>query len=260
MTTLEYFKTLAMELRKRRLSEERVADVLRELQSHLQDTGVSLEEAFGSPQAYAGRFPQGTTVAPGSKTGYLAAGVLIFLLALQVVFSLVLGLSIELGGTNIYMAAAFLVTGLLIGWGNGRLKAGSGSGTDNYGRARTSVVPLPQAHRKNRVPSGGGARLALRGAKRANSGCAQCAHLGSGTGSYIGRTVLDSACFPGSPVFSGPGMQFESHLGHVFPCQGHFWASDRVDNAHALSAVSYDGYRSLRICRRPFLWPDAFLP
>jgi hypothetical protein len=24
--------------------------------------------------------------------------------------------------------------------------------------------------------------------------------------------------------------------------------------------VPYDGYRSLRVCRRPFLWPDAFLP
>jgi hypothetical protein len=75
MTTLDYFKTLAMELRKRRLSEDQLADVLRELQSHLQETGEHPEEAFGSPREYAARFPQGTTVSLGSRIGNLAAAV-----------------------------------------------------------------------------------------------------------------------------------------------------------------------------------------
>ncbi|MDQ0820755.1 hypothetical protein QFZ79_003128 [Arthrobacter sp. V4I6] len=88
------------ELRKRKLSEDKVADVLRELQSHLQDTGARPEEAFGGPKDYAARFPEGSTVAPGSKLGYLAAG---------------------------YMAMTLLLTGVLIGWSNGRLKKTSPS-------------------------------------------------------------------------------------------------------------------------------------
>jgi hypothetical protein len=71
MTTLEYFKTLAMGLRLRKLSEDQVADVLRELQSHLQETGQRPEEAFGSPREYAARFPKGNTVSPGTKVAYL---------------------------------------------------------------------------------------------------------------------------------------------------------------------------------------------
>ena len=48
MTTLDYFKTLAMELRKRRLSDDQIAGVLWELQSHLQETGAHAEDAFAA--------------------------------------------------------------------------------------------------------------------------------------------------------------------------------------------------------------------
>jgi hypothetical protein len=46
--------------------------------------------------------------------------------------------------------------------------------------------------------------------------CAHCAHLGPRTGPYVGRIGPDSAGFRGSPVSARSGMQFESHLGHVF--------------------------------------------
>jgi hypothetical protein len=116
MTTLEYFKALAMELRKRRLSEDQVADVLRELQSHLQETGEHPEEAFGGSREYAARFPQGTTVSRGSRIGNLAAAVLIVLLGVKVVLGLILGIPFGLAETIIYIAATFLLTAALIGW------------------------------------------------------------------------------------------------------------------------------------------------
>lgn len=116
MTTLDYFKTLAMELRKRRLSEDQVADVLRELQSHLRETGERPEEAFGSSKEYAARFPQGTTVSRGSRIGNLAAAVLIVLLGAKVVLGLILGISFGLAETGIYIVATILLTSVLIGW------------------------------------------------------------------------------------------------------------------------------------------------
>ena len=49
-----------------------------------------------------------------------------------------------------------------------------------------------------------------------------------GFGSYVGRIGPDSACFRGSPVFAGEGMQFESHLGHVFSLFRGLWAAECV--------------------------------
>jgi hypothetical protein len=65
MTTLQYFKSLAMAmamamamaLRQRKLSGDKSAEVLRELQSHLQETGQSPEAAFGSPKEVRGQIP-----------------------------------------------------------------------------------------------------------------------------------------------------------------------------------------------------------
>ena len=116
MTTLDYFKTLAMELRRRRLSEDQVADVLRELQSHLLETGERPEEAFGSPGEYAARFPEGTTVSRGSRIGNLAAAVLIVLLGVKVGLGLGLGISFGMATTVTYLAATLLITAVLIGW------------------------------------------------------------------------------------------------------------------------------------------------
>ena len=59
----------------------------------------------------------------------------------------------------------------------------------------------------------GDIKLLLEGWK---SGCGHCPHFGLRTGSYIGRTGPDSACFRDFPVFVRAGMQSESHLGHVF--------------------------------------------
>lgn len=118
MTTLEYFKALALELRQHKLSEDQVADVLRELQSHLQETGARPEDAFGSPKEYAERFPKGSTASRGSKVGYLAAAVLMVLIGVKVFTGQVLGISLGFPGTLIYLAATVLVTFALIAWSN----------------------------------------------------------------------------------------------------------------------------------------------
>lgn len=116
MTTLGYFKTLAMELRKRRLSEDQVADVLRELYGHVLETGECPQEAFGSAREYAARFAHGTTVSQGSRIANLAAAVLIVLVGVKVVLGLVLGVSFGIAATVTYLAATLLVTAVLIGW------------------------------------------------------------------------------------------------------------------------------------------------
>ncbi len=118
MTTLEYFKALALGLRQRKLGEDQVTDVLRELQSHVQETGQRPEEAFGSPKEYAARFPQGNTVSHGSKVGYLAAAVLMVLIGVKVFTGQVLGISLGFPGTFIYLGATALLTGALIAWSN----------------------------------------------------------------------------------------------------------------------------------------------
>ena len=60
----------------------------------------------------------------------------------------------------------------------------------------------------------------------AKSACGQCPHFGLRIGSYMGRIGPDSACFRGRPVFARAGMQFESHLGHVFSLFRGLWASE----------------------------------
>jgi hypothetical protein len=101
MTTLKYFKALALELRQRKLSEDQVADVLRELHGHLQETGDRPENAFGAPKEYAARLPKGSTVSRGSKVAYLAAGVLMVLIGVKVFTGQVLGISLGFPGTLI---------------------------------------------------------------------------------------------------------------------------------------------------------------
>lgn len=118
MTALEYFKTLAMGLRQRKLSEDRIADVLREVQSHLQETGQRPEEAFGSPKEYAARFPKGSTISPGTRVAYLAAFTLMAIITVKVFTGQVLGISLGFPGTFVYLGATALVTFALIAWSN----------------------------------------------------------------------------------------------------------------------------------------------
>ena len=62
-------------------------------------------------------------------------------------------------------------------------------------------------------------------------GCVHCPHFGLRIGSNEARIGPDSACFRGSPLFAEPGMQFESHLGHVFSLLRGFLASGCVQNS-----------------------------
>ena len=74
-----------------------------------------------------------------------------------------------------------------------------------------------------------------------NSGCVHCPHFASRTEPYMGRTGPDSGCFRGSPVFTGAGMQFESHLGHKrsprHPSDARFAGSGLA------AAMAYSGVR-----------------
>lgn len=83
--------------------------------------------------------------------------------------------------------------------------------------AKTSGLAVPGGmraqHARDPRPEWCGISMELRLMRK--RGCAQCAHSGRRTGSYIGRIGPDSVRFRGSPVFTRAGMQFESHLGHA---------------------------------------------
>jgi len=152
VTTLEYFKALALGLRQRKLSEDQVADVLRELQSHLQETGARPEDAFGSPKEYAERFPMGSTASRGSKVAYLAAAVLMILIGVKIFIGQVLGISLGFPGTLIYLGATLLVTFALITWSNmlqrqlpERIAEDMGQPRQDAGALRVRPVLFPHA-------------------------------------------------------------------------------------------------------------------
>ena len=73
-----------------------------------------------------------------------------------------------------------------------------------------------------------GAVVGLRASKRPICGVYKVHTLGFGSGRIVGRIGSDSACFRGSPVFARAGMQFESHLGHVFSLFRGLWAAECV--------------------------------
>jgi hypothetical protein len=72
-------------------------------QSHLQETDQRPEEAFGSPQEYAARFPKGNTVSPGTRVAYLTAFTLMAIIAVKVFTGQLLGISLGFPGTFIYL-------------------------------------------------------------------------------------------------------------------------------------------------------------
>ena len=118
MTTLEYFKSLATQLRQRKLSESQVADVLRELQSHLQDTSSRPADSFGRSERLrsaisrrAFDFPRIQSGLPrcGRRTGDPARRETAQQFGLR---PDLLGLP----GTVTYYAATLLVTFALIAW------------------------------------------------------------------------------------------------------------------------------------------------
>jgi hypothetical protein len=74
--------------------------------------------------------------------------------------------------------------------------------------------------------------LDLDAIKAAITGCPHCAHIGRRTGSYWSRIGPDSGCFRDLPVFARVGMQFESHLGHVFSLFRGLWASECAQTVH----------------------------
>lgn len=116
MTTVRYFKSLAMALRQRKLSEDKITEVLRELQSHLQETGQGPEEAFGSPKEYAARFPEGDTVAAGTKAGYFSIALIMAAMAVKIFTGQFLGLPLGYPWLFIFPAGLFLLAVALIWW------------------------------------------------------------------------------------------------------------------------------------------------
>jgi hypothetical protein len=114
MSSQEYLKSLAYELRQRKHSEDMVSSTLQDVRSHLAASGESAEEAFGQPRDYAASFPAGTSLSPGTRVGRLAAGLVIAMLGLYLVLRGVVGVSFGVPGTLTYFAAVLVLTAALV--------------------------------------------------------------------------------------------------------------------------------------------------
>ena len=81
-------------------------------------------------------------------------------------------------------------------------------------------------------------------------GVSLCTFWASNVG-RIGPDPAEFRMFPGSPVITGEGMQFESHLGHVFsPFRG-LRAADCVQ-------ISFMGPYGAHSCWRPLRSSGSF--
>lgn len=114
MSTEEYLKALAYELRQRKHSEDTVRNTLQEVASHMAESGESGEAAFGKPHAYAASFPAGTSTSKGSRVGSLAGLVVILTLATYLVLRGTFDFTFGVSGTLIYFASVLAVTAALI--------------------------------------------------------------------------------------------------------------------------------------------------
>ncbi|GKV72711.1 MULTISPECIES: HAAS signaling domain-containing protein [Pseudarthrobacter] len=114
MSSQEYLKALAYELRQRKLNEDMVSSTLQEVSSHLAESGESGEAAFGQPKDYAASFPAGTTTSRGARVGNLAGLVVIATLAAYLVLRGTLDVSFGISGTLAYFSAVVAVTAALI--------------------------------------------------------------------------------------------------------------------------------------------------
>ena len=114
MSSEKYLKALAYELRQRKHNEEMVGCALREVSSHLAESGESGEAAFGQPRDYAASFPVGSAVSTGARVGHAAAGLLILLLGGYLILRLGVGFSLGFPGTLTYFASVAVVTITLV--------------------------------------------------------------------------------------------------------------------------------------------------
>ncbi|MFD5276313.1 hypothetical protein ACFWIX_02000 [Pseudarthrobacter sp. NPDC058362] len=114
MTTQEYLQALAYELRQRKQDEQMVRSTLREVSSHLAESGESGVEAFGQPRDYAASLGAGTTTSRGSRVGTLAGLVVIVTLAAYLVLRGTFDISFGILGTLSYFGAVVAATAALI--------------------------------------------------------------------------------------------------------------------------------------------------
>lgn len=114
MSSQEYLKALAYELRQRKHNEDMISSILQEVSSHLAESGESGETAFGQPREYAASFPAGTSVSKGTRVGHMAAGLVILMLGVYLVLRGVVGVSFGVSGTLSYFAVVLVLTAVLV--------------------------------------------------------------------------------------------------------------------------------------------------
>lgn len=104
----EYLKDLAQKLRWRRIDDDTVADILREVASEVNETGRTPEESFGTAADYAETFEPGRALSAGFVGGTVVA-LLATLAAAAHAASAMFGVSSPSLGGSVAIYAACLV-------------------------------------------------------------------------------------------------------------------------------------------------------
>jgi len=117
------------------------------------------------------------------------------------------------------------------------------------------IIPISRetnfvSTKKGRIPPCRDTVCRLRALEAMKLGCVHCAHFGLLIGAYVGRIGPDSACFREFPVFAGEGMQFESHLGHVFSLFRGLWAAECVQAVYFMGPPAGPIFVGGRFCGR----------
>lgn len=114
MSTEEYLKALAYELRKRKNSETMVRETLQEVAGHLAESGESGETAFGEPKEYAASFPLGSSTSRGKHVGNLGGIVVIVTLGAFLVLRGTFDVDFGVSGTLAYFAVVLALAAAII--------------------------------------------------------------------------------------------------------------------------------------------------
>jgi hypothetical protein len=104
-------------------------------------------------------------------------------------------------------------------------------------------------------PPFGGALRRLSCLECRNRGVDNVNRLGLGLGRTSAGLARMRYVFGSSQCLQGLECGSSPTSGTVFPQVRGFLASDPVDSVHTLFAGAYDGWRSRRVYRWPFLWP-----
>ncbi len=100
---MNYYASLAFQLRLRKLPEERIAEILQEVRDLSRESGQNPDDQFGPPTTYAEQFPMGNVRSRATRIAIAVLAVAIAAMALDVGMSLFRDERLEIGGVRVVL-------------------------------------------------------------------------------------------------------------------------------------------------------------